>query len=171
MLRAAKKQIKTGTPAGWALFSAKAPHNLAKANGIVSRIEPLQAQVLDDLHLKATAAGDGVAAGAAGHGGRELRPRSAPSAQAPGTVWYLFQIPTQDSQIVTGNEISSAKADIDQSGQPIVSLSYKNGGDRTSPTSPGGSPARGRPRPLWRATRKASTTRSSSTTSWSPRRR
>jgi SecD/SecF fusion protein len=129
MLRAAKKQIKTGTPAGWALFSAKAPHNLAKANGIVSRIEPLQAQVLDDLHLKVKPPGTvwlPVPQGTAAVSCTQF----CPEAQAPGTVWYLFEIPTQDSQIVTGNEISSAKADIDQSGQPIVSLSYKNGGDQ-----------------------------------------
>ena len=129
MLRAAKKQIPTGAPAGWALFSAKAPHSLAKANGIVSRIEPQQAQVLDDLHLKAKPAGtvwlpvpEGTAAVSCSS--------FCPDAQAPGTVWYLFKIPTQDSQIVTGNEISSAKADIDPSGRPIVSLSYKNGGDQ-----------------------------------------
>ena len=52
-----------------------------------------------------------------------------PDATTRGTVWYLFRLPTQDSEIVTGDEISSAKADVDQQGQPIVSLSYKNGGD------------------------------------------
>jgi SecD/SecF fusion protein len=129
MLRAAKKQIPTGRPAGWALFSAKGPHSLAKANGIVSRIEPLQSQVLDDLHLKAQPAGTvwlPVPQGTAAVSCSSF----CPDAQAPGTVWYLFKIPTQDSQIVTGNEISSAKADIDQAGNPIVSLSYKNGGDQ-----------------------------------------
>jgi SecD/SecF fusion protein len=129
MLRSAKKQIPTGTPAGWALFSAKAPHGLAKANGIVSRIEPLQRQVLEDLHLKTQPPGTvwlPVPEGTAAVSCTSV----CPEAQAPGTVWYLFKIPTQDSQIVTGNEISSAKADIDQSGNPIVSLSYKNGGDQ-----------------------------------------
>ena len=54
-----------------------------------------------------------------------------PDATTPArTVWYLFRLPTQDSEIVTGDEISSAKADVDQQGQPIVSLSYKNGGDQ-----------------------------------------
>jgi SecD/SecF fusion protein len=131
MLRAAKKQVPTGRPAGWALFSAKAPHSLAKANGVVSRIEPLQRQVLEDIHLKTQPAGtvwlpvpEGTAAVSC------TSPAFCPDAQAPGTVWYLFKIPTQDSQIVTGNEISSAKADIDQAGNPIVSLSYKNGGDQ-----------------------------------------
>ena len=57
MLKAAKKQIPTGKPAGWALFSAAAPHNLVKANGIVSRIEPEQGQVLGDIHLKTKPAG------------------------------------------------------------------------------------------------------------------
>src|SRR4249919_1026650 len=129
MLRAAKKQIPTGTPAGWALFAAKAPHSLAKANGIVSRIEPQQKQVLEDIHLKAQPPDtvwlpvpEGTAAVSCSS--------FCPDAQAPGTVWYLFKVPTQDSQIVTGNEISSAKADIDQSGNPIGSLSYKNGGDQ-----------------------------------------
>ena len=128
MLRSAKKQIPTGRPAGWALFSAKAPHNLVKANGIVSRIEPLQSQVLDDIHLKAKPAGTvwlPVPGGTAAVSCNSF----CPDAQAPGTVWYLFRPPTEDSEIVTGNEISSAKADIDQAGNPIVSLSYKNGGD------------------------------------------
>src|SRR6478672_11079868 len=129
MLRAAKKQVPTGRPAGWALFSAKAPHSLAKANGIVSRIEPLQSQVLDDLHLKTQPAGtvwlpvpEGTAAVSC-----DSSNAFCPDAQTPGTVWYLFRPPTADSEIVTGNEISSAKADIDQAGNPIVSLSYKNG--------------------------------------------
>jgi SecD/SecF fusion protein len=129
MLRSAKKQTPTGTPAGWALFSAKAPHSLAKANGIVSRIEPQKLQVLDDLHLKAQPPGTvwlPVPAGTAAVSCTSFCPEAQPGT----TVWYLFEIPTQDSQIVTGNEISSAKADIDQSGQPIVSLSYKNGGDQ-----------------------------------------
>jgi SecD/SecF fusion protein len=129
MLRSAKKQITTGRAAGWALFSAKAPHGLARANGIVSRIEPLKRQVLEDIHVKAQPAGTvwlPVPQGTAAVSCTSF----CPEAQAPGTVWYLFKIPTQDSEIVTGNEISSAKADIDQSGQPIVSLSYKNGGDQ-----------------------------------------
>src|SRR4249920_924220 len=129
MLRAAKKQIPAGRPAGWALFSAKAPHGLAKANGVVSRIEPRRDQVLEDIHLKTQPAGTvwlPVPQGTAAVSCSSF----CPDAQAPGTVWYLFKIPTQDSQIVTGNEISSAKADIDPSGNPIVSLSYKNGGDQ-----------------------------------------
>jgi SecD/SecF fusion protein len=130
MLKAAKKQIPTGTPAGWALFAASAPHNLVKANGIVSRIEPEQNQVLGDIHLKAKPAGAiwlPVPAGTEAVSCNDV----CPDATAPGTVWYLFRLPTQDSQIVTGDEISSAKADVDpNSGQPIVSLSYKNGGDQ-----------------------------------------
>jgi SecD/SecF fusion protein len=129
MLKAAKKQIPTGTPAGWALFAAAPPHNLVKANGIVSRIEPEQKQVLDDLHLKAKPAGAiwlPVPAGTEAVSCNDV----CPDAVAPGTVWYLFRLPTQDSKIVTGDEISSAKADVDPQGQPIVSLSYKNGGDQ-----------------------------------------
>ena len=112
---------------------AAAPHNLVRANGIVSRIEPQQEP------------------GARGHppegeraaAGRRLAARCPRGTQAvsctdalpgrdqpAGTVWYLFRPPTEDSEIVTGDEISSAKADIDPPGNPIVSLSYKNGGDQ-----------------------------------------
>src|SRR6476661_7040768 len=131
MLRAAKKQIPTGKPAGWALFSAAAPHNLVKANGIVSRIEPEQQQVLGDIHLKTKPAGAIWLPVPAGTEAVSCDTSSGcPDATTRGTVWYLFRLPTQDSEIVTGDEISSAKADVDQQGQPIVSLSYKNGGDQ-----------------------------------------
>ena len=131
MLRAAKKQIPTGKPAGWALFSAAAPHNLVKANGIVSRIEPEQQQVLGDIHLKTKPAGAIWLPVPAGTEAVSCDTSSGcPDATTRGTVWYLFRLPTQDSEIVTGDEISSAKADVDPQGQPIVSLSYKNGGDQ-----------------------------------------
>jgi SecD/SecF fusion protein len=129
LLHSAKQQIPTGKAAGWALFSEKAPHDLVRANGITSRIEPLKRQVLDDIHLTKQPAGtvwlpvpEGTQAVSCGD--------FCPDATAPGTVWYLFRPPTQDSEIVTGDEISSAKADVDPQGQPIVSLSYKNGGDQ-----------------------------------------
>ena len=125
LLKAAKTLPSTGPAAGWALFSAKAPHDPARANGIVSRIEPLKKQVLNDIHLKRQPPGTvwlrvphATAAVSCASGASFC-----PDAQATGTVWYLFKPPTEDSQIVTGNEISSAKADIDQSGRPIVSLS------------------------------------------------
>ena len=76
-----------------------------------------RAQVLDDIHLKAKPAGTvwlPVPRGTAAVSCNSF----CPDAQAPGTVWYLFRPPTEDSEIVTGNEISSAKADIDQAGQP-----------------------------------------------------
>ena len=131
MLKAAKKQIPTGKPAGWALFSAAAPHNLVKANGIVSRIEPEQQQVLGDIHLKTKPAGAVWLPVPAGTEAVSCNTSSGcPDATTRGTVWYLFRLPTQDSEIVTGDEISSAKADVDPQGQPIVSLSYKNGGDQ-----------------------------------------
>ncbi|MGH3073905.1 MAG: protein translocase subunit SecD, partial [Gaiellales bacterium] len=130
MLKAAKKQIPTGNPAGWALFSAAAPHNLVKANGIVSRIEPEQRQVLQDIHLRTKPAGAIWLPVPAGTEAVSCDTSSGcPDATTRGTVWYLFRLPTQDSEIVTGDEISSAKADVDPQGQPIVSLSYKNGGD------------------------------------------
>jgi SecD/SecF fusion protein len=129
MLKAAKGQVPTGTPAGWALFSTAKPHNLARANGVTSRIEPQQKQVLDDIHLKEQPPNtvwlpvpEGTEAVSCTD--------ACPDAQTAGTVWYLFRLPTEDSKIVTGDEISSAKADIDSSGNPIVSLSYKNGGDQ-----------------------------------------
>ncbi len=83
MLRSAKKQIPTGTPAGWALFSAKAPHGLAKVNGIVSRIEPLQRQVLEDSISRPSRPGR------CGCRFRRARPRwlsppSAPTRRRPG---------------------------------------------------------------------------------------
>ncbi|MGH3138800.1 MAG: protein translocase subunit SecD, partial [Gaiellales bacterium] len=130
MLKAAKKQIPTGNPAGWALFSAAAPHSLVKANGIVSRIEPEQRQVLQDIHLRTKPAGAIWLPVPAGTEAVSCDTSSGcPDATTRGTVWYLFRLPTQDSEIVTGDEISSAKADVDPQGQPIVSLSYKNGGD------------------------------------------
>jgi SecD/SecF fusion protein len=130
LLHAAKQQIPTGKPAGWALFSQAKPHNLARANGVTSRVEPEQQQVLEDIHLKTQPAGTvwlPVPAGTQAVSCNDV----CPDATAPGTVWYLFRPPTQDSQIVTGDEISSAKADVDpNTGQPVVSLSYKNGGDQ-----------------------------------------
>ena len=133
LLHAAQQQIKAGgKPAGWALFSAKAPHSLARANGITSRIEPQQKQVLEDIHLKTQPPGTIWLPVPAGTEAVSCDTATAfcPDAQAAGTVWYLFRLPTEDSKIVTGDEISSAKADIDSSGNPIVSLSYKNGGDQ-----------------------------------------
>ena len=136
LLSAAKTQIPAGsTPAGWALFQAKAPHAPARANGITSRVEPLQSQVLNDMHLKAGQKPAGTI-WLPVPSGTEAVSCDTTSAFCPdtqvsgGVVWYLFRLPTQDSMIITGNEISSAKADTDaQTGQPIVSLSYKNGGD------------------------------------------
>jgi SecD/SecF fusion protein len=130
LLHAAKQQIPTGKPAGWALFSQAKPHNLIRANGVTSRVEPEQDQVLEDIHLKTQPAGTvwlPVPNGTQAVSCNDV----CPDATAPGTVWYLFRPPTQDSQIVTGDEISSAKADVDpNTGQPVVSLSYKNGGDQ-----------------------------------------
>ena len=57
LLHAAKQQIPTGKPAGWALFSQTKPHNLARANGVTSRVEPEKNQVLEDIHLKTQPAG------------------------------------------------------------------------------------------------------------------
>jgi SecD/SecF fusion protein len=131
LLKAAKQQITTGKPAGWALFAAKAPHSLVRANGVTSRIEPQQDQVLEDIHLKQKPAGAIWLPVPAGTEAVSCNPNNGcPDVQTPGIVWYLFRLPTQDSQIITGDEISSAKADVDPQGQPIVSLSYKNGGDQ-----------------------------------------
>jgi SecD/SecF fusion protein len=132
MLKAAKQQIATGTPAGWALFAAKAPHNLVRANGVTSRIEPKQEQVLEDIHLKTKPAGTIWLPVPAGTQAVSCAATAGcPDATSAATVWYLFRLPTQDSQIITGDEISSAKADVDpNTGQPVVSLSYKNGGDQ-----------------------------------------
>jgi SecD/SecF fusion protein len=133
LLHAAKQQLASGGKAtGWALFSAKAPHSLAKANGITSRIEPRKQQVLEDIHLTHQPPGTLWLRVPPGTEAVSCDTATAfcPDAQATGTVWYLFRLPTEDSKIVTGDEISSAKADIDQSGNPIVSLSYKNGGDQ-----------------------------------------
>ena len=72
MLKAAKKQIPTGKPAGWALFSAAAPHNLVKANGIVSRIEPEQRPGAGGHPPEDEARRRDLASGAGRHRGREL---------------------------------------------------------------------------------------------------
>jgi SecD/SecF fusion protein len=129
MLKAAKSQITTGKPAGWALFSTGKSHNLARANGVASRIEPQQQQVLDDIHLKEQPP-DTVWLPVPEGTEAVSCTDTCPDALTGGTVWYLFRLPTEDSKIVTGDEISSAKADIDPSGNPVVSLSYKNGGDQ-----------------------------------------
>ncbi len=127
----AKKELKPGeTPSGWALFNAKT-HNLVQRGGLRSRIEPQKAQVLNDLHLTKQPAGtvflavphgDAAVSCAAADGCPDL------ASTKNSTVWYLFHLPTQDSEIVTGDEISSAQSTTDQNGQPIVALQYKNGG-------------------------------------------
>jgi SecD/SecF fusion protein len=131
MLTAAKREVKPGTtPAGWALFNAKT-HNLVSRGGIRSRIEPQKAQVLNDIHLRAQPKGTvwrAVPAGDAAVSCDAANNCPDPTANMPATVWYLFHLPTNDQDIVTGNEISSAQATTDQNGQPIVSLQYKNGG-------------------------------------------
>ena len=131
MLSAAKKQIPAkGTPAGWALFNAST-HDLVARGGIRSRIEPQKRQVLNDIHLRtqppgtvwlAVPHGDAAVSCDIKNGCPDVASAAHP------VVWYLFHLPTRDSQIVTGNEISSAQATTDQNGQPIVSLQYKNGG-------------------------------------------
>jgi SecD/SecF fusion protein len=131
MLSTAKRQTPAkGTPAGWALFNQKT-HNLVARGGIRSRIEPQKRQVLNDIHLRTQP--DGTVWLAVPHGDAAVScdikngcPDVASAAHP--VVWYLFHLPTHDSEIVTGNEISSAQATTDQSGQPIVSLQYKNGG-------------------------------------------
>ena len=131
MLNAAKSRIPTGQPTGWALFSTAKPHNLARANGITSRIEPQKNQVLEDIHLKPNEQPPNTVWLPVPEGTQAVSCTDAcPDATPGATVWYLFRPPTEDSKIVTGDEISSAKADIDSSGNPIVSLSYKNGGDQ-----------------------------------------
>ena len=55
MLTAAKKQLPNGPPSGWALFNAKT-HNLARPTA--SRADrAAQAQVLNDIHLRAQPTG------------------------------------------------------------------------------------------------------------------
>jgi SecD/SecF fusion protein len=131
MLTAAKPLVKPGqAPAGWALFNAKT-HDLVSRGGLRSRIEPQKAQVLNDIHL--TTQPPGTVFLAVPHGDAAVSCDltngclDAP-ANAKGTVWYLFHLPTHDGQIVTGDEISSAQSTTDQNGNPIVSLQYKNGG-------------------------------------------
>jgi SecD/SecF fusion protein len=46
---------------------------------------------------------------------------------APATVWYMFDFPPAD-ELVTGEQISSAKSDTDQNGNPAVSFTYKGNG-------------------------------------------
>jgi SecD/SecF fusion protein len=130
MLTASKRLLKPGeAPSGWALFNAKT-HDLVSRDGLRSRIEPQKAQVLNDIHLATQPAGTVFLA--VPHGDSAVSCDEAVGCpDAPGgtkTVWYLFHLPTNDSEIVTGDEISSAQSTTDQNGNPIVSLSYKNGG-------------------------------------------
>ena len=169
MLRAAKKQIPTGTPAGWALFSAKAPHSLAKANGIVSRIEPLQRQVLEDIHLKAKPAGTvwlPVPQGTAAVSCSSVLPRRAGARDG--------LVPVQDPD--PGLADRDGQRDLERQGRhrpgrapdrlALVQERRRPGLHRHHPGDRNRrEPARSRP------TRRGSTTRSSSTTSWSPPRR
>jgi SecD/SecF fusion protein len=132
MLKLAQSEVKPGKPvAGWALFNTKT-HNLVARGGLRSRIEPQKGQVLNDIHLTTQPAGTTWLA--VPHGDAAVSCDLAvgcpdpPTSNAHKVVWYLFHLPTSDSEIITGNEISSAQSTTDQNGQPIVSLQYKNGG-------------------------------------------
>jgi SecD/SecF fusion protein len=132
MLTAAKPELKGKTPAGWALFNAKT-HNLVERGGIRSRIEPQKNQVLNDVHLAPNETPPGTVWLGVPHGDVAVScdvANGCPDVAAakPAIVWYLFHVPTNDHDIVSGNEIASAQSTTDQNGQPIVSLTYKNGG-------------------------------------------
>ena len=133
MLTAAKPLVKPAqTPAGWALFNKKT-HNLVERGGIRSRIEPQKAQVLNDIHLGPHAQPPGTVWLAVPHGDAAVSCEikngcpDVATATLP-IVWYLFHIPTDPSEIVSGAQISNAQSTTDQNGAPIVALSYKNGG-------------------------------------------
>ncbi len=132
MLTAAQPLVKPGqTPSGWALFNKKT-HNLVERGGIRSRIEPQKAQVLNDIHLGPNAQPPGTVWLAVPHGDAAVScdiKNGCPEATATlPIVWYLFHIPTDPSEMVTGAQISNAQSTTDQNGAPIVALSYKNGG-------------------------------------------
>jgi SecD/SecF fusion protein len=135
MLTAAKPLIKAGqTPAGWALFNART-HNLVSRAGIRSRIEPQKNQVLNDLHLPPNAQPPGTVWLAVPHGDAAVSCDTAvgcPDVRSAGhpIVWYLFHVPTSPGDMVDGSQIASAQGTTDQNGQPIVALTYKNGGAR-----------------------------------------
>jgi SecD/SecF fusion protein len=135
MLSTAKPLVKAGqAPAGWALFNAKS-HDLVTRGGIRSRIEPQKNQVLNDLHLPPNTQPPGTVWLAVPHGDAAVSCDTTvgcPDVTSAGgrIVWYLFHIPTSSGEMVDGNQISSAQGTTDANGQPIVALTYKNGGAR-----------------------------------------
>jgi SecD/SecF fusion protein len=135
MLTTAKPLVKAGqAPAGWALFNAKS-HDLVTRGGIRSRIEPQKNQVLNDLHLPPNTQPPGTVWLAVPHGDAAVSCDTTvgcPDVTSAGgrIVWYLFHIPTSSGEMVDGNQISSAQGTTDANGQPIVALTYKNGGAR-----------------------------------------
>ncbi|MGZ4480661.1 MAG: protein translocase subunit SecD, partial [Gaiellales bacterium] len=116
------------TAAEWALFDTKT-HKIYNTN---APLLPTKQQVLAQAHLQkqppsttwlyvpkdtfaisCNPATEGTCQGV--------------SSTAPNTYWYLFNQPPPH-QVVTGNEISSAQSTTDQSGNPIVAISYKGDG-------------------------------------------
>jgi SecD/SecF fusion protein len=127
LLKAAAPTAKRGGAGSWALFDGTTHRQLG-------RVEPQKRQVLDDISAKKAPDGSIWLAVPKDH--EVVSCNQVTTSQScigatknTGTYWYLFKEPPPD-EVITGANPSqvSAKADVDQSGQPIVSLSYKNGG-------------------------------------------
>ena len=54
--------------------------------------------------------------------------RQCPAAQTGPTGWYMFDLPASPTNTLTGADLSSARADFEQSGAPIVAMNFTGHG-------------------------------------------
>ncbi len=163
LLKAAQPQVKDESDvAGWALFDKSTKKQYGQ-------IEATKDQVMQDIAGEAQPA-DPVWLPVPKGTSVVSRPavNSCPGVTTTeGTFYYLFDLNTDERgnpDVITGDQVGAEASTDPNSGQPIVSLTYKNGGgdeftDITRDLAIEGRAA-GTPMPQ----------RSSSTASWSPRR-
>ncbi|HEU0195327.1 MAG TPA: hypothetical protein VFQ71_14070, partial [Gaiellales bacterium] len=132
LLRAADRQAGAGGAASaeqWGLFDRKTQKPYKR-----TELLPQKQQVLGQAGVKAKPPGTVwlyVPKGTFAVSCNPVVDGSCYNAQATsGTFWYLFNRPPANV-LVTGHQISSAQSTTDQNGQPIVAISYKNGGAQT----------------------------------------
>jgi len=132
LLRAADKAAGPGgaaTAAQWGLFDRKTQKPYKR-----TQLLPQQKQVLGQAGVKTKPPGTVwlyVPKGTFAVSCNAVTDGSCYGVNATtGTFWYLFNRPPANV-LVTGHQISSAQSTTDQNGQPIVAISYKNGGAET----------------------------------------
>jgi SecD/SecF fusion protein len=109
--------------AGWALFNRENHRQLG-------RVEPTKAQVLEDITAADQPAGTVWRAVPANQQVVScLAESGCPGVTATsGRYWYLFRQPPAD-EVITGDQVTAEAATDPSTGQPVVSLTYRNGGD------------------------------------------